>query len=554
MIDFNGISTKKLHTAVALISFLLFIPFLGNVHLFDWDEINFAEAAREMIVTGNWLRVQIDFQPFWEKPPLFIWLQAISMSVFGMNEFAARLPNALIGVVTLQVLLYIGRTLRNTQFALWWAVAYAASFLPHFYFRSGIIDPLFNTFIFCGIWFLYRWYVNSSTLRNVIYAGICTGLAILTKGPVGLLIPSLVLGVFLILKIKDILSTLPSILLYLLTTIIVSSLWFGVEYMMNGSWFIEEFVRYQIRLLTTGDAGHSQPWFYHFLVVLIGCFPASVLAVFAIRNGWKDSITFTRWMMILLAVVLLVFSIVKTKIVHYSSLTYFPVTYLAAITIVQLCNKERKSNRSLLTLYSFLNVVWLFLFSLLCYIGFNIEKILAITKGKFEKANLSAPVHWNGFEVVVPTVILLGFVSFLFFVKRDDYYKALVSSFSSTLLATLLFLPLVAPNIEGYTQRSIINFYEQTQKENSYVQPIFYKTYAHLFYGRRKYEQSPSFSHHENGGFEEWLKMGKIDKPVYFIAKINDKHHLDEIPEAKFYGDYYGFLVYKRLPPIKDSL
>ena len=50
---------------------LLFVPFLGKVHLFDWDEINFAESAREMIVTGNYSRVMIDYQPFWEKPPLF---------------------------------------------------------------------------------------------------------------------------------------------------------------------------------------------------------------------------------------------------------------------------------------------------------------------------------------------------------------------------------------------------------------------------------------------------------------------------------------------------
>jgi len=83
---------------------ILFLPFVGTVPLFDWDEINFAEAAREMIVTGDWLNVQIGFEPFWEKPPLFIWLQAICMTLVGVNEFAARLPNVLIGLITLVVL------------------------------------------------------------------------------------------------------------------------------------------------------------------------------------------------------------------------------------------------------------------------------------------------------------------------------------------------------------------------------------------------------------------------------------------------------------------
>lgn len=77
-----GARKANLLTTAALffLGFLLFLPWLGNVHLFDWDEINFAEAAREMIVSSNYLSVQIDFWPFWEKPPLFIWLQALSMN------------------------------------------------------------------------------------------------------------------------------------------------------------------------------------------------------------------------------------------------------------------------------------------------------------------------------------------------------------------------------------------------------------------------------------------------------------------------------------------
>src|SRR3954468_6465930 len=89
-------------------SVLLFVPFLGKVHLFDWDEINFAECAREMIVSGNYVTPTINFQPFWEKPPLFIWMQVLSMKAFGINEFSARLPNAICGITTLLILYSIG--------------------------------------------------------------------------------------------------------------------------------------------------------------------------------------------------------------------------------------------------------------------------------------------------------------------------------------------------------------------------------------------------------------------------------------------------------------
>ena len=78
-IDKNDLYTQ---VTIAIIAALLFIPFIGRLHLFDWDEINFAESAREMIVTKDYLTVQINYLPFWEKPPLFIWMQVLSMKIF----------------------------------------------------------------------------------------------------------------------------------------------------------------------------------------------------------------------------------------------------------------------------------------------------------------------------------------------------------------------------------------------------------------------------------------------------------------------------------------
>ena len=91
---------------ILILSLIYFIPFLGQAHLFDWDEINFAEAAREMILTGNYSRVQINYEPFWEKPPLFFWMQVGCMKLFGISEFAARLPNAICGIFTLNILYF----------------------------------------------------------------------------------------------------------------------------------------------------------------------------------------------------------------------------------------------------------------------------------------------------------------------------------------------------------------------------------------------------------------------------------------------------------------
>ncbi|MDX5321228.1 MAG: glycosyltransferase family 39 protein, partial [Bacteroidota bacterium] len=68
--------SERPYLLIAALALLIYLPFLGAVHLFDWDEINFAESAREMLISQEFFQVQINYMPFWEKPPLFIWMQA----------------------------------------------------------------------------------------------------------------------------------------------------------------------------------------------------------------------------------------------------------------------------------------------------------------------------------------------------------------------------------------------------------------------------------------------------------------------------------------------
>ena len=154
-----------------------------------------------MIASGNYIQVQINFEPFWEKPPLFFWLQVISMKIFGINEFAARFPNAILGIISLVTLYHIGKKLVSENFGLVWSLIYLASFLPHLYFKSGIIDPYFNIFIFLSIYFLIL-VLQKPTVkkRNSLVAGIFIGLSIITKGPVGLLILILTFLIYIIIK------------------------------------------------------------------------------------------------------------------------------------------------------------------------------------------------------------------------------------------------------------------------------------------------------------------------------------------------------------------
>lgn len=532
---------------ILIISILLFIPFLGKVHLFDWDEINFAEAAREMIVTGNYFHVEIDYKQFWEKPPLFIWMQVLSMKMFGINEFAARFPNALAGFITLISLFRIGKKYLNRQFAWFWVMCYCGTILTFLYFKSGIIDPWFNLFIFLAI---YQFSFLSDHTRNnkhwrAILAGVFLGLAVLTKGPVAILIAILCLIVYTIINKFQVPFKLLDIFLTILFCALISMLWFGVEMMGNGLWFIREFVVYQIRLFKTQDAGHGGPFLYHWIVLLIGCFPASILlikAYFMKSKSTEHQKVFLNWMKILFLVVLILFSIVETKIVHYSSLCYFPLTFLAAYALYYMVHGKTRWNKiihySSYTLGLLLSIV---------LIGFPIlmnrkDEWIHLVKDAFAVGNLQANIDWNIYDSSGGFVLLLGLIVYAIMNALKHYRKAIVALFISVCLMVFLTSALLIPKIELFSQAAAIRFYESKQNEDAYVQPMYFKSYAHLFYTKKKpVINVKSYDH-------EWLKTGDIDKPVYIVIKNTKMDELKQYSDIKLLYEENGFAFYKREP------
>ncbi len=556
----------KLRTDIILIvvaAGLLFIPFLGAARLFDWDEINFAECAREMLATGDYLRVQIDYSPFWEKPPLFIWLQAASMSVFGINEFAARLPNAVIGMITLPLLYFWGVRLRSRRFGLLWAAAYAGSFLPHFYFRSAIIDPLFNLLIYAGIMTLATATVPIKP-RRTAFAGTLIGLAMLTKGPVALLLSMLTIAavaVWSYLSIKrkskhkpgkndtmifgSFTSSASILGIFSVFSLAAASLWFGFDIIRNGTWFVSEFINYQIRLLTTGDAGHGGPFYYHTIVLLLGCFPASLFALWSLFVPTDINFRIARlWNIALFLVVLIVFSIVKTKIVHYSSLCYFPLTFLAAVWEDKLIGNKAQCKKRHTAIVGIFAAFWAVALAAVPVIGMNKEFVMPYIADDFARANLTAPVQWNGWEPIVGLIYAVAMICALFLPARLKFPIV----FASTAVAISLFLPLIAPKIEGYTQAAPIEFYESLRGRECYVKPVGFKSYAHLFYSRKPRVFSPAALGIAPDDFENRLFRGAIDKPAYFVCRQQDADKCRNERNIREIGAKAGFIFFERLP------
>ncbi len=538
------------YTILASVLALLLIPFLGTVHLFDWDEINFAESAREMLVTGNYLEVQINYVPFWEKPPLFFWIQALSMKLFGVNEFAARFPNAIIGIISMLALFNIGNKLYgNKRTGLIWVLVYISSFLPFFYFKSGIIDPLFNLFIFLGIYQFSRFSNPKPTnpYLHVFLSALFIGLATTTKGPVALLIFLLTAFIFMILnkKYKTFLNW-RTFCVYIPTFLFFGGLWFILQFLNGNHTVLIDFIEYMIRLFKEEDAGHGGFLAYHFVVLFLGVFPASIFAIRAFKKEEERNIVqkeFKQWMAILFWATLILFTIVNTKIVHYSSLCYYPLTFFAMLSVDKILQGKIKFSNWMKITLSILAFIWGGLVMSLYFIEKYKQRIIdsGIIKDDFAMGNLEANVNWP----IAISLIGLLYILFMFYflwINKKRQIK-LLGIFISSLLFVESIMVLVVPRVEQYTQNAAITFYKDKVGKDCYVSTYGFKSYAHYFYTQQAKHTNI------NSKDKEWLFSEKADKTVYVVCKNTRQKQFEktypyfELMETK---NGFAFYIHKK--------
>ncbi len=539
----TSIRTILVTLGIIIITTALLMPFLGSVNLFDSDEVNYAESAREMIVTGDYRTVQIDFEPFPEKPPLFFWLQVISMKIFGINEFAARFPNVICGIISLLLLYFLGKQLYGHRFGLLWILSYGAAILPFFYFKSGMIDPWFNLFIFSGIaWFVL--YLDpdreKARIRNVTLSALFLGLAILTKGPVALLIFLITFLVFLFMKRFRIKAKLLHMVLFFLILLVIGGSWFLGQVLNGNGELLKDFVDYQLGLLFSESNFHRGFFGYHIVVILLGVFPASVIALKSFTKKSENTEfqkLFRQWMYILFWVVIVIFSIVKTKLLHYSSLAYFPLTFLAAWVWEKWIDRKLELGTWQVILIFLIALFHASLAILLPLLTEHHDWLIArnfTVINDFTRAALHRDVHWSGYEWLIGLFLILGVIIALVQILRRDTRGMLILHLVVLLFVTASMYTFTG-RIEEYTQRSAIKFYEGLKGQEVYVNTLGFKSYAHLFY----FDKQPG----AGDDSIEHLMTSELDRDAYFVIKVNKRDRfIESYPQLEIINEKDGYV------------
>jgi 4-amino-4-deoxy-L-arabinose transferase-like glycosyltransferase len=548
-----------------LIGGAAFVWNLGSTGLIDETEPRFAEAARQMAETGDWITPYFNGHTRFDKPPLVYWLMAISYKLIGVNEWAARSPSAL-GAITLMGLgFYTLRSFgfptsgaaknRNRTRRQLWLSAWIGSALIALnpetlvWVHTGVSDMLLSGCMGGALLCFFMGYASQGkkdagtrgrgdaetrkqgkqgkqggnkplphssllTFPNSWYIAfyVLSALAVLTKGPVGVVLPGVIIAAFLIYlgKVREVLQEM-GVVWGGLIFLVIALPWFVLVTLRNGSAYIESFFGYHnLERFTEVVNNHSAPWYFYFLVILVGFAPFSIYLPVAIarlrfwqRNFWcrqPRSAHLGLFALFWFAGIFVFFTIAVTKLPSY----VLPLMPAAAILVALFWSEEltrtrsSKGNRGLL-ISGIVNVLFLlFLAGIFLYsphlVGYDpaaprLSELFAqsgiplrggIVWGATAVAAavlLRQPQHWRW----LGSVNLVGLIAFYIFVFTPTYLLidqarqmplrelAAIEREVRQPSEELLMVGYEKPSLVFYTQHPV-KFFKQTSSAIAYLE------------------------------------------------------------------------------------
>lgn len=307
---------KQWMNIVIIVSVTAFVMLfqLGNVPLLDPDEPVYAQTAIEMLVNNDFISPRI-YGDFWyDKPPMYYWLVAGMMKLFGQGEMAARLPSAIFAIITVLSIYFIGKSIVSKRAALFGALILATSF-EFFYLGKAAVTDVTLTCFFSMALLSYQ-----KEKYSLMYAFM--GLAVLTKGPIGVVLPGFIILLHLLVtgQVKKVLQlNLGGGLAILL---LISAPWYFVMYQLHGMDFINTFLGFHnITRFLSPEHSSGTIWYYYIPVLIIGFFPWSIYLVQAVKTGVENRSSKEGNTLLLLVCwamsVFVFFSMSQTKLISY---------------------------------------------------------------------------------------------------------------------------------------------------------------------------------------------------------------------------------------------
>lgn len=278
----QSFSVRRSTAPVLLLAALSFFAGPGRGAIADTDEAFYAEAAREMVESGDWLTPHFNYEPRLQKPPLYYWLTASVFLVTGPTEFAARLWSALAGVGLVLVTMACGRRWFDEGTGLLAGAITATSFGYFALARMALPDLPLAFFVTLSIWsaFVATLERERRPMRWLLLAAIAAALGFLMKGPLAVVLPALVVLPILLMERRSFDVRFSDLWLAFLLFLVIAAPWYVAMWIWHGTEYLQGFfVGDNYERFATSRFNDPRPWWFYLPVVAGGLLPWTSVAL-----------------------------------------------------------------------------------------------------------------------------------------------------------------------------------------------------------------------------------------------------------------------------------
>lgn len=328
---------------LVLIAAFAFLWKLGVGSLAAWDEAIYAQISKEIVRSGDWLTLHWGYQPWFEKPPLFMWTTALTYHLFGVNEFRARLPSALSGVALIVVTYLIGKYTYGRRIGLLAAMVLLTCYHFLSFSRFGTMDVMLTLFTYLAIYGYLRLNNESRKWWYVVWSS--CALALMIKGAGGIIAPATIVLTLAFDKRLSAAIRSSHFWLGILLAFMIVAPWHILMFVWYGRAFIDEYIGYHvIARATHALEGHTSGYFYYVGKLVDGFFPWCLIVPFAvisvIRRNYKEQSS--SWILPLFsALVFGLYTVIPTRRPWYIVPMYPALAILIAALIGNLYQRHQ---------------------------------------------------------------------------------------------------------------------------------------------------------------------------------------------------------------------
>jgi len=517
-----------------LIYIVTYLVCLGNYPLLDPDETRYVEISKKMFESDDYMTLILNGEYFFEKPPLYFWLECLSFRIFGnISELTARLPIVLLSILPASLLFCICRKVKDTKFAFINTAILLTSLEYLILTKMAILDSILTSFVSSAvICYFYTYFAEENKKEYFrIFTYIFTAGAVLAKGLPGLFIPFLVIFVSSVI-FKTYKETLKYSFWGIIIFLIITLPWHLLMLKIHNPLFFNEYIykHHILRFLGSDIINRQQPFYFYFLILLWGFFPYIFSLFFEFcerikKNRINKSVpnnNFDKFIIlnsIAVIVILLFFSVSKTKLLTYI-LPVYP--FLAVITGEIWYNYiyGETESKSVINSFKLINIVMIFLFVLSFFIKLFIPQDL--------------------YEYLKPVVIIFSITTGIYLILCYRYRKNKLMKFMSLAIFMALTSGFCTPYIYkfdySFGQNDLMTFAEQA-KEKHYTISAYNtgRRYSLLYY---------SGSHKVDFKFDDiqWLKNELTKKNNLLIVRNKEILNIPFEVKVKEKGVKYSII------------